>query len=281
MSYCYVTLIMGGNDYVAGALLMAYLFRKFNTKYEVNVMVTPDVTAIDDLRKVFDNVFVINYIQISALNSYINQFIKTKWPKWIHQYSWLKNSFTKFNLFNLPYDKICFLDADMFPLKNTDHVFSYAAPAGLTKVIVSIRHNKIFGSHNIKQSLRTPGFGIRGGLMLLNPGYGKLDKFIEFACKPSTIAYLNKHFKQINSGPDETLISLYYRHRWRKLNPKFMNSHYTLEPDNYFQHNYVEKPWKIYRDYPEFKLFYQQVLTMLIDNPEFAIYYDSVLKKLI
>jgi len=278
--FCYLTLVMKGDSYIAGALVMAYVFKIIlKTKHDLCVMVTPDVSpqGIADLKTLFDYIIPINYIYVPELSPYINKFTKRKWGEYMKNYTyWLRICLTKFNLFNqTQYDKICFIDADIFALHNPDIIFTYDTPTGTTKREIKGDDNSILDPQLIRKSLSQ--YGIRGGLILLEPKEGRLEKFIQFCQKESTLKYLDKYFNKINAGPDETLITLFYRKKWHKLNYKFMNTGHTMNHNNYFQHNFVEKPWLIKKDYPEFQLFYQHMHTLIDLYPKFSKYYIKVL----
>jgi alpha-N-acetylglucosamine transferase len=275
---------MFGDSYIPGALMLAYLLKNvYYTQYEVSIMVTDDVSeeGIKDLARIFDNVFIVDFIRLKELDPYIDKFIQNKWKKSIANYKWLHYSLTKFNLFKLvQYEKICFLDADMFPLRSPDDIFNYVTPAGLIKddTYVGDSYDLMYPPETIFNSIKAPNYGIRGGLMVLEPNKKTFDEFIGF-CNHK-VSYLMNNFYQINAGPDETLITLFYLDRWHRLNSKYMNKKYTIDYDNYFQHNYTEKPWLFIRDYPEFKLFYTKVREMLKEHPRFTKYYSAIKSEL-
>ena len=121
-NYAYVTLVMLGDLYVSAAIVLAHSLRKLETKSDLVVLVTPDVSeaAKRVLSIFFDKVKEINYVTVPNW--------RTK--KQTHR-KYLELVFTKFHLFNLTeYKKVLLIDADALILKHPDHIFSLETPAG-------------------------------------------------------------------------------------------------------------------------------------------------------
>ena len=121
-NYAYVTLIMLGDKYVSAALVLAYSLRKLNTKADLVVLVTNDVSeeAKNAMRIFFDHLVEVSYI-------HVRNWRTQKQP---HR-KYLDYVFTKFHLFNLTqYKKVLLIDADAIVLKYPDHLFTLDAPAG-------------------------------------------------------------------------------------------------------------------------------------------------------
>src|SRR5699024_657216 len=100
------TLVMGGNDYIPGAVALAHSCRLYSTAALV-CMVTSDVTDRDPLVGAYDDVVEVPYISVDA-----PQFIGRRANE---IYSpWIGNAPTKWRCLALDtYDKVLFLDADM------------------------------------------------------------------------------------------------------------------------------------------------------------------------
>lgn len=118
-----------GDNYVAGALVVAQSLAEVATRFETICMVTLDVSpdARDALRKVFTRVVQVPYI------------IKTDMPdlptiKLRKLYgSWISHSYTRWNVLDPlqfgEYEKLCLLDADLVFVENCDHLFDLPTPA--------------------------------------------------------------------------------------------------------------------------------------------------------
>ena len=96
-NYAYATLVMRGDSYVSGALIMGYSL-KIISNFDVICMVTNDVSKRSKnlLNKVFDHVIDVPYIRAKS----IYPVVKTKKQKDRYE-SWLSGSYTKWNILNL------------------------------------------------------------------------------------------------------------------------------------------------------------------------------------
>lgn len=118
----WITLVMIGDRYIPGALVLAQSIRELNTTYDLICMVTPDVSLVarKALDKVYTRVQQVAYITCHKLPKFRTVKQQNLYGKWIH------HSFTKFNVFDSKlfgeYEKIIFLDADMVFIKNSDHL---------------------------------------------------------------------------------------------------------------------------------------------------------------
>ena len=93
-NYAYVWLLMMGDNYLPGILVSAYSLKKTNTKYDLVVLITNDVSqhAINELNKIFDNIVKVEYIIKEY--QYKNKKEKRKYP-------WMNKIHTKWNCLNL------------------------------------------------------------------------------------------------------------------------------------------------------------------------------------
>jgi len=125
----FVWLLMLGDEYLAGALVSAWSFRKKATVHDLVVMVTPDISqdARDILGKVFDVVVEVPYIEVKSTP------MRTQKQSDVYN-SWISKSYTKWNVLSLVnYDKVCMIDADIVILTNIDDLFELEAPAAVFK----------------------------------------------------------------------------------------------------------------------------------------------------
>ncbi|EDO41592.1 predicted protein, partial [Nematostella vectensis] len=115
----WVTLVMLGDGYAAGALAVAQSLRMVQTKYDLVCMVTPDVThpTRRHLCVMYDHVIEVPYIQ--------HRCRKLWSEKQSRMYDdWIEFSFTKWNCLNLvQYERVMFIDADMVVKVNSDDLF--------------------------------------------------------------------------------------------------------------------------------------------------------------
>ncbi|EDO37890.1 predicted protein, partial [Nematostella vectensis] len=115
----YVTLVMCGDEYSQGALALAWSLRQQDTKHELVVMATPDVSvrALRLLKKLYDRVLSISYIETK-----VNCRLRGK--RYREENKWMNHIMTKARMLKLTeYSKIIWLDADMLVTENIDSLF--------------------------------------------------------------------------------------------------------------------------------------------------------------
>ncbi len=125
------TLVMLNDNYACGAVVVARSLRALGTKYPIACMVAKEPTGehkgvsdecVEFLRKHFDTIHFVPTITANCIP------MKSKKQNEIYG-SWINAAFTKGNILNLPYDKVCFVDADMLFVENCDDLFDLPAPA--------------------------------------------------------------------------------------------------------------------------------------------------------
>ena len=122
--YAYVWLFMKGDKYLPGVFVSAYSVLRTNPDADLVVMVTEDVSekARAVLQKVVTHIADVPYI------SFKSKKLKTGRQKQLYE-SWIAESYTKWNVLALPYEKVLLLDADTIVTENVDELFKLDAPA--------------------------------------------------------------------------------------------------------------------------------------------------------
>lgn len=236
--YAYVTLVMLGDLYIAGAIVLAHSIRKCGSKVDLVVLVTPDVS--EEGKRVL-GMYYTHVIEIDYVN--VPNWRTRKQP---HR-KYLELVFTKFHIFNLTqYEKVLLIDADALVLKFPDHLFTLNAPAGCfledkeliiaydkngnyvlpkdgelqwyKKYCSTISHGKLIPKHytdRLKSQFGNSGIG--GGLMLLEPKAGELDRII------SDVSHgFMKHLVENKFVfPEQQYLALRYSGKWTSINPRF------------------------------------------------------------
>jgi hypothetical protein len=206
-NYAYVTLIMLGDSYVAGAIILAETIKRLGSMSELVVLITNDVSqeAIIILKRFYDKVINIEYINIQKIKK--------------DDLSYSDVCFTKLNALNLiQYKKILLIDADTIILKYPDHLFTLNTPAGVyleendnkkeykidkidLKKEISIfkknckfhLHGKVVNNKNIKISKK---------ILLLEPNKKQFDEMIRDikTIKDSSIYTEHEYLEKIYVG---------------------------------------------------------------------------------
>ena len=119
--YAYVTLLTS-QAYLPGALVLAKSLKQTNTPFAVALLISKEGFTEDSLRilyTAFDKVIPVDNIESVSLDNL----------KLLGRPD-LVSTFTKLHCWNpdmLPYDRICFMDADTLVIRNIDAIFDYVA----------------------------------------------------------------------------------------------------------------------------------------------------------
>ena len=188
MNYAYVT-VLSTNDYYKGVIVLFESLKQTNPKYN-NFVVLVNENIDKEIINDFNNrgYKVINKSRIDA--SFINNKSYQHWA----------NTFDKFNIFDLTeFDKIIYLDSDMYINKNIDDLFNYphmsAVAAG--------------------KSRYSDWININSGLMVIEPKEGISKELKELL--------LNQNFNK--SIGDQDIIEEYFD--WHNQN-LYISENYNL-----------------------------------------------------
>ena len=193
----WVVLVMIGDKYVPGALVVAQSIRETNTNHDLVCMVTPEVShkARTALEQVYTKIIQVPYVRMPKKQ--MPRFVTCKQRKWYAR--WIDRSFTKWNIFNPElfgeYDKVMLLDADMVFIKNCDVLFNLEPPAmtfstpwavpycqngGIKNYYLhprELRHDELVSHDDIRQA-RVDGFVGRGSMVLARPDKQLYDNIV-------------------------------------------------------------------------------------------------------
>lgn len=255
----WVTLVMANDDYVPGALILAESLRKVGTQFQRVCMVTEDVSsrAKTALEHGFDRVVVVPVIKATARSL---PGIK---QRALYSKDFLSASFTKWNCLALPYDKVCFVDADVAFRTSPDALFELQTPAGSFANPWQARdpiygypaHGETVPHQKIRRALRARnGFVVFGSLVLLRPNGEDLMEL-------HRILQASKRYGEgfkTHSGPDELSITELYALRdtdWTHISPRYHAIAWKnygpnlgiLAPEDIIGYHYfgAEKPWAL------------------------------------
>ena len=293
--YAYVTLVMLGDLYIAAAIVLAHSLRKLNTKADLVILVTPDVTESGKqcLRKYFDLIVEIDYVSIKNWRTKVQPH---------RQY--LNYVFTRFHVFNLlQYKKIIMIDADAIVMKYPDHLFTLDAPAGCflrnkEKIITYDKEGNYIlpkentfkwykeycdcCGHNVKIpksetdlvmiNRKNPGIG--GGIMVVEPKKGELDSIVKDISRGKMWKMVNERF----IWPEQQYLTARYSGRWTGINPRFFGLQgYPHWKVLYGLQYGGDKPFTLNSkmkledriNYPDYILWHHMFDEIITDNPDF------------
>ena len=224
--FAWVTLVMLGDRYVQGALVLAHSLRLTKTKADIVVLVTPDVTAVARvaLAQIFTSVIEVPYLE-GTFNHHLTSKQQFRYGKFMSKLP------TKFHALNLTqYDKIMLMDADAIVQSNADDLFDLAAPAGVWEFYPEIAKNTTAGRAlvGLKHGDKVPEklvdlafeqtFVCWGTSLLLEPSKADFEAVVKMAK-----AGFGK--MRCPSGFEEQVLASYYKNKWTKI-----SSRYSLVP---------------------------------------------------
>lgn len=217
--YAYCALVMIGDEYVKGALVLGYSIKRVS-KMDRVIMVTDDVSksCISLLKTVFTHVITVPYKKYKYIPWHsVAEKQAVRYSKWI------ECSFTKWNVLNLTqYKKILFLDADVIITRNIDAIFEFDSPAGVFNNAWKDHYKDLkigqkIPNDRIHKIFKNGGNVLTASAVLLKPSkkdYEQIFKMIEIM-EPFG-------FKKLINGTDEQAITYYYithDEKWTMLPP--------------------------------------------------------------
>lgn len=222
----WVTLIMLGDSYVPGALVLAESLRLVQTKHQLVCMVTPGVSedARAALRCVYDRVVCTRTVHRAC------SFLPGRRQALRYGMAFLSRVCTKWFCLTLEdYRLVCFVDADIAFQKNPDDLFNLQAPAGSfvnpwqkeDRFYMWPKHGQRIDNKYIQRAMaHRTGFVVFGSLVLLEP-----DKSM-FVDLTMNIGMEGTHGNEIltTSGPDELAICqlmLAKKKEWTHIGPRY------------------------------------------------------------
>lgn len=252
--YAYVTLVMLGDEYVEGALVLAKSLLLSGTKHDLICMITNDVSdhARELLIRYYTRVVLVDFIEYSCPKM-LTRRQDQLYGKWINY------SFTKWQCLSMSdYSKIIYLDADQLVIRNIDHLFDLTAPAlcfcsEYYTYYDSFAHGATITPTNIKAFFRYNKILGKTGTVVLNPDKDLLSTIQQLLNKNNKCLVKNRYhngfdeqiFLQalIKNNISVTQLSLMYV--WNAGNYQRLSK--NLEPSviNYYGDI---KPWQIVND---------------------------------
>lgn len=236
--YAYATLVMLGDVYVPGALVLGHSLQQVSSPaIDKIVMVTSDVSK--NARKQLKKIFMVIEVPLVKFNS--RPFLIFT-PEQKQRYeSWISTSYTKWQILSLTkYSKIFFLDADTIVLKNIDAIFEFDTPAGVftnpwsitykqggfMNPYVKIKPGEKIPNSIIKKAFESRSSVVVGSSVLLSPNSDDHMGILDMLNSNIPFGF------DVHSGNDEQAITYYYSligKEWTLLPPSLNTIPWYLE----------------------------------------------------
>ena len=286
--FAFVSVVMKGDSYVPGALVLARSLLNTNTIHDLVCIVTPDVSeqAVQDLLLLYTHVIRMDYINFPAVN------LRTQKQRDKYE-TWMDSSMTLYTcLWLFQYEKVLHLDCDVCVIQNIDHVFNLATPAASfynpwtsgtrhDPYPRNIKHGQLIPFRCIKSAFEMNGsFVVGGNFVLLSTGQHIVDEFMK--CLQSFVD-TNKYlgFHNINSGVDAQMITYFFAYHmkqdWTYIDPGYDCIPWKRNPATqytYLFHYFNIKPWVTdLHAYNDLMPWWSSAHQVCSDNPDLGKYF--------
>jgi alpha-N-acetylglucosamine transferase len=254
--YAHTTLLLGGDAYLPGCLVVAAALRwHVQTRAALVCLVDDSVgpEARGQLERLYDRVVTVARLRAHE-SSYPSELLSDAY----------REMYTKLHLFDaalLPYARVSFIDADLLPLRCFDHLFTLPAPAA---VIESVDPTSQFAyvhhMHGIRHGGPVPPAileptsdddvtgGINSGLLIVEPDRARFADLVARIQRPMP-EWGSHHRALYERGirygfPDQHFLQVEFQNAWTAIDPRF-NSMRTDLPHSFGVHWTIgRKPWE-------------------------------------
>ncbi len=254
--YAYTTLLMGGESYLPGCLAVAAALRwHVQTRATLVCLVDDTVppAARDVLGRVYDQVHLVPRVRAHE-SGYPDELLSDAY----------RDMYTKLHIFDterFPYARVCFVDADLLPIRCFDHLFTLPAPAAViesvdpTSQFAYVQH--MHGVHHggpVPPAILEPTSdddvtgGINSGLLVVAPDRARFEDMVARIQRPMP-EWGPRHRQLYDRGirygfPDQHFLQVEFQESWTAIDPRF-NSMRTDLPHSFGVHWTIgRKPWQ-------------------------------------
>lgn len=297
--YAFVTFMMMNDSFIPGALMLAHGLRKGNYDADLVCMVTENISpwVREALAVLYDYIAEVEEIFIYHKRRQSRQdrpFLFTRF----HALRLGSDGDLGFN-----YDKIVMLDADVFPLKHYDHLFTLETPAGTVnekreycleydengKYIIPedimVRqkwkwhdiydpvcpHGSKIPAHICERVKEDPSnMGVNSSLLVLTPSIDEFYSIMEDVERPEVQQYIGDVF----NWPEMQYATIRWAGQWTNVDLRFNGFGGYPSIDLLWGLHYAGfKPWsfkykkKIYKlgQHPDFQFWYINFMEMVAE----------------
>lgn len=253
--YSYTTLLMGGESYLPGCLVGAAALRwHLQTRAALVCLVDDSVSprAREMLARLYDRVLLVPRLRAHE-SSYPSELLSDTY----------RDVYTKLHIFNaqlFPCERVCFVDADLLPIRCFDHLFTLPAPAAVIESVdATSQYAYVRHMHGVRHGEPVPPAilevtsdddvtgGINGGLLVVKPDRARFEDMVARIQRPMSEWGL-RHRRLYDLGirygfPEQHFLQVEFQDAWRAIDPRF-NSMRTDLPHSFGVHWMIgRKPW--------------------------------------
>lgn len=301
--YAFVTFIMMNDNFLPGGLMLAYGLRRGNYDADLVCLVTEKISqkCREALSMLYDYVIEVNEVFVYHKRRQERQdrpFLFTRF----HALRLGKDGDLGFD-----YEKVAVIDADVFPLKNYDHLFTLDTPAGIVnekreycveydeagKYIIppDLKEKRKWKWHEVYDKICPHGreipkyicdrvkedpsnMGVNSCLLVLTPSMDEFNSIMEDISREETQKYIGDMF----NWPEMQYATMRWAGKWKSIDLKFCGfGGYPSISMLYGLHYAGFKPWsfkykkKIYKLglHKDFQFWYVNFIEMVTkDYPQ-------------
>ncbi len=254
--YAYTTLLLGGEAYLPGCLAVGAALRwHVHTRAALVCLVDDSIPPATRrmLGRIYDRVALVSRLRAHD-SAYPSELLSDAY----------RDMYTKLHIFDpelFPYEQICFVDADLLPIRCFDHLFTMAPPAA---VIESVDPTSQFAyvhhMHGVRHGGPVPPTileptsdddvtgGINSGLLVVKPDRPRFEDMVARIQRPMP-EWGPRHRQLYERGirygfPDQHFLQVEFQDAWTAIDPRF-NSMRTDVPHSFGVHWTIgRKPWQ-------------------------------------
>ncbi len=254
--YAHTTLLIGGDAYLPGCLVVGAALRWHVRTGATLVCIVDDSVpqaARDMLARVYDRVPVVPRLRAHD-SSYPSELLSDAY----------RDVFTKLHIFDaalFPYERVCFIDADLLPIRCFDHLFTLPAPAAVIESVdPTSQYAYVHHMHGVRHGEPVPPAilevtsdaditgGINGGLLVVRPDRSSFEDMVARIRRPMP-EWGPRHRQLYERGirygfPEQHFLQVEFQNAWTAIDPRF-NSMRTDVPHSFGVHWTIgRKPWQ-------------------------------------
>jgi alpha-N-acetylglucosamine transferase len=253
--YAFTTLLMGGEGYLPGCLVVAAALR-WHLQTRATLVCLVDDSVPPKAREVLDRLFD-RVLLVPRLRAH-----ESGYPKELLSDAY-RDVYTKLHIFDgrlFPYQRVCFVDADLLPIRCFDHLFTLKAPAAVIESVdATSQYAYVRHMHGVRHDEPVPPAilevtsdddvtgGINGGLLVVEPDRGRFEDMVARIQRPMP-EWGERHRKLYDLGirygfPEQHFLQVEFQDAWTAIDPRF-NSMRTDLPHSFGVHWMIgRKPW--------------------------------------